>query len=471
MLKIHQLFFLNTLALFIGTLVIASIVGYYTLKEMIVNDHINHLKKTLELVATKANQSNTADHYAKSIHNQTDYRTTIFDTEGQVIAESDLDKRAVDPDHNRIEVMHSAIEPYGIAVRYSKTLEEDYIFTAKQIPFGGNIVILRLGVTLDSVMEYFYELWIKLAASFVLFIIIALILAFKISEKAQYDIAQITHYLHEISAKNYMAVLKPQYFREFLQITLLLKNLVKKLRNRDKQKRKYTARLRLINKQQNDVLSAISHEFKNPIAAIVGYTETLEEDPNLNLAIRKKFLGKIHSNAMKISHMLDRLALSVKLENNDLSIKPSYFDLDTLCRDVTCALQAKYPSRTIVYEGESKEVFADKTMIDLVITNLIDNAIKYSENEVSLRICENTVEITDQGIGIAPNELELITSKFYRVQKNSWDNSMGLGLAIVSYVLKLHESYLNITSTLGVGSTFAFSTDTFNQTSSTPHHP
>lgn len=471
MLKIHQLFFLNTLALFIGTLAIASIVGYYTLKEMIVNDNINHLKKTLELVATKANQSNSADHYAKSIHNQTDYRTTIFDTEGRVIAESDLDKRSVDSDHNRIEIMHSAIEPYGVAVRYSNTFGEDYIFVAKQIPFGGDIVILRLGVTVHSVMQYFYQLWTKLAASFFLFIIIALILTFKISKKAEYDIAQITQYLHDISAKNYMAVLKPQHFREFLQITLLLKNLVKKLRTRDKQKRKYTARLRLINKQQNDILSAISHEFKNPVAAIVGYTETLSEDSNLNLAIREKFLGKIHSNAMKISHMLDRLALSVKLENNDLSIKPSLFDLDVLCRDVTCALQAKYPSRTIIYEGLSKEVFADKTMVDLVITNLIDNAIKYSENEVTLRLSEHTVEIIDQGIGIAPHELELITSKFYRVQKNSWDNSMGLGLAIVSYVLKLHDSHLKITSTLGVGSTFAFSIDTFHQTSSTPHHP
>ena len=257
MLKIHQLFFLNTLALFIVTLAIASIVGYYTLKEMIVNDNINHLERTLELVATKANQSNTPDHYAKSIHNQTDYRTTIFDMDGKVIAESNLDNRAVNSDHNRVEIMHSAIEPYGVAVRYSKTIEEDYIFVAKQIPFAGAIVTLRLGVPVHSVMGYFYQLWSKLAASFLLFIIIALILAFKISKKAQYDIAQITQYLHEISAKNYMAVLKPEHFREFLQITLLLKNLVKKLRNRDKQKRKYTARLRLINKQQKDRKSVV----------------------------------------------------------------------------------------------------------------------------------------------------------------------------------------------------------------------
>ena len=241
---------------------------------------------------------------------------------------------------------------------------------------------------------------------------------------------------------------------------MLLKNLVKKLRNRDKQKRKYTARLRLINKQQNDILSAISHEFKNPVAAIVGYTETLEEDANLSLAIREKFLGKIHSNALKISTMLDRLALSVKLENNDFSTKLSTFDLDILCRDVTSTLKGKYPLRTIVYEGHPKEVYADKTMMDLLITNLIDNAIKYSEDIVTLKLTDHAVEVIDRGIGIAPSELELISNKFYRVQKNSWDNSMGLGLAIVSYILKLHDAVLRIESTLGIGSTFSFGLDT-----------
>ena len=461
MLKIHQLFFLNTLALFIGTLAIASLVGYYSLKSMIVEDRIDYLKKTLELVTLKANQSSSLDHYANAIHNQTDYRATVFDTNGSVLAESDIDKRSVDSTLNREEIMNATTQPYGVEVRYSQTFEDDYIFVAKQIVFQNEIVILRLGIPLQKVMGYFYALWLKLAASFALFIVIALVIASKIAKKAHYDMAQITHYLQEISAKNYSAILKPEYFREFLQITLLLKNLVKKLRNRDKQKRKYTAKLKLINKQQMDILSAISHEFKNPVAAIVGYTETLEEDPLLSLAIREKFLGKIHTNALKISTMLDRLALSVKLENNDLSLKPTTFDVDSLCKEVTSTLQGKYPSRRIEYEGFPMTITADKTLLDLVITNLIDNAIKYSETKVILRLNGSMLEVIDQGIGIEPSEQEHIAAKFYRVQKNSWDNSMGLGLAIVSYILKLHGTTLTIQSTLGVGSTFGFSLEHF----------
>ena len=98
-------------------------------------------------------------------------------------------------------------------------------------------------------------------------------------------------------------------------------------------------------------------------------------------------------------------------------------------------------------------------MIELVIVNLVDNALKYSEEEVSITLTEHTLSIRDKGIGIAPAELDKITSKFYRVQKNRWDNSMGLGLSIVSYILKLHDTTLNIESALGVGSTFSFKLD------------
>jgi signal transduction histidine kinase len=377
--------------------------------------------------------------------------------DGNVLAESNIDKRSVDSAKNRKEVMNAQTMPYGIETRYSSTFGEDAIFVAKRIAFGGEIVIVRLGVNLAVVMDHFYDLWLKLAGSFAFFIIIALVMSYKMARKIQYDIDQITVFLHEISTKNYNATLKPKFLREFLQITLLLKNLVKKLRNRDKQKRKHTARLRLINKQQNDILSAISHEFKNPIAAIAGYTETLQEDMNLSLSIREKFLGKIHSNALKMSSMLDRLALSVKLENNDFSIKPTLFDLNVLCQEVVSNLHGKYPKRILTYTGAPLAVSADKTMMDLVITNLADNALKYSEDGVEIVLDGQKLSVVDHGIGIAPHELELISSKFYRVQKNSWDNSMGLGLSIVSYILKLHNSSLDIASVQGEGSTFGFS--------------
>ena len=468
MLKIHQLFFLNVLGLFSAALVIASIISFFTLKSMIIEDGKSDLIRSIKILESQVTNSSDLDRFASDTAQKTGYRVTLIDENGVVVAESNADKRTMENHLGRIEVMQAMSEPYGITIRYSKTVQTDFIYVAKKIKKSGHTVYFRLSMGLEGVMDHFYGLWLKLFGVFAVLMAVALAIAYNISKKARHDISQITRYLDEISAKNYKAVLKPEYFREFLQISLLLKNLVKKLHNRDKQKRKHTAKLRLINKQQNDVLSAISHEFKNPIAAIMGYAETLHDDLNLDPKIREKFLGKILGNTHKITLMLDRLALSVKLENNDLSIKPALFDLSDVCTDTVSVLQGKYPYRKIIYHGISKNVYADKTMIELVLTNLIDNALKYSEEEVTITLDEHTLSITDKGIGIAPVELEKITSKFYRVQKNHWDNSMGLGLSIVSYILKLHDTVLKIESTLGIGSTFSFNLDQMIPPKSTP---
>jgi two-component system, OmpR family, phosphate regulon sensor histidine kinase PhoR len=456
-LKIHQLFFLNVLGLFVVALLVASFISYYTLKSMIIHDSEKRLIENISLLEPLLTSTNDFDRFVSQASGKTFLRVTIIDEDGNVIAESDADKTMMENHSGRIEIMQAMTQPYGVAVRYSNTVKTDFIYVAHKVTTPEKVFYVRLAMSLESVMDHFYTLWVQLVGAFSILVAIALAIAYNISKKARYDILQITQYLDQVSSKNYRAVLKPEYFREFLQISILLKNLVKKLHNRDKQKRKHTAKLRLINKQQNDILSAISHEFKNPIAAIMGYAETLHDDLNLDPKIREKFLDKILSNTHRVTLMLDRLSLSVKLENNDLSIKPTSFDLALVCHDSISILQAKYPDRSIRYGGDSKIIFADKTMFELVITNLIDNALKYSEEEVSVTLTDAFLRISDKGIGIAPSEIDKITSKFYRIQKNRWDNSMGLGLSIVSYILKLHDTELRIESSPGIGSTFSFS--------------
>ncbi|MBD3799166.1 ATP-binding protein [Sulfuricurvum sp.] len=468
MLKIHQIFFFNILGLFMVALIVASLMSYYTLKSLIIHESEERLVEHISLLEPLLISTNDFDRFVARVSGKTFLRVTIIDEEGSVIAESDGDKTAMENHVGQLEIMEAMSKPYGVSVRYSNTINSDFIYVARKIVTPKKTFYIRLAMSLEKVMDHFYTLWIQLVGAFSVLVAIALIIAYNISKKAHYDILQITHFLDQVSAKNYKAILKPQYFREFLQISIMLKNLVKKLHNRDKQKRKHTAKLRLINKQQNDILSAISHEFKNPIAAIMGYAETLQDDLHLDPKIRAKFLDKILSNTQRITHMLERLSLSVKLENNDLQIKPNEFDLSGVCIDTISILQAKYPHRTITFNGGTKTVFADRTMIELIVTNLVDNALKYSEEEVLITLGDTTLSVSDKGIGIAPSELDKITSKFYRVQKNRWDNSMGLGLSIVSYILKLHDSTLNIQSTLGVGSTFSFSLENMVRTKGNP---
>jgi len=335
-------------------------------------------------------------------------------------------------------------------------LDSDFLYVAKKLDYKGESIYLRLAMSLAEIMHDFYSLWFKLLGVFFVILLIALYATRSMSQKIVYDITQITKYLDAISNKNYKASIKTEYFYEFLQISLLLKNLVKKLHHRDKQKQKYTAKLRLINRQRNDILSAISHEFKNPIASIMGYAQTLQQDPDLEVKIRDKFLAKISSNGEKISKMLDRLALSVKLEHGDLQIKEGTFNLKLLCEEVIANLGSKYKLRKIILHAKEYVVNADKTMLELVLINLIDNALKYSEDDVEVILDEGCLFVKDKGIGIKEKHLDKVTSKFYRVEKNSWDNSMGIGLAMVSYILKAHKTELLIKSSYLQGSTFSF---------------
>lgn len=431
-------------------------VAYLSIKYAAIDEHEEYLKKQITLLQMQLPYVENLDVFAKNIKNINNNRVTLVDEDGTVLAESDKDRTKMDNHRGRPEIMDAALNEYGFITRYSDTLNIDFVYVAKKVSYKNKPVFFRLAVSLDRVMEEFYALFLRLVIVFSIFLAIGLAIAYKISKKIRHDITQITEYLREISEKNYKAIIKPEYFSEFLYIALTLKNLAKKLHNRDKQKRKYTARLRLINKQRNDILSAISHEFKNPIASIQGYAETLVDDPEANLQIRMRFLDKIMQNAKKITSMIDRLSLSVKLENEDLKISPTVFDIAELTQEVIMNLGKKYKDRQMLFTGEPYMVKADKTMMETVLINLIDNAMKYSQEDVTIALLDHKIMIIDKGMGIAEHELDKITSKFYRVQKNTWDNSMGLGLALVTYVLKLHNSALSIESKEGEGSIFAF---------------
>ncbi len=455
--KIHQHFFLNFLALFAGLLAVASFVGYLTYKSIVVSDYEERLSQDIELLAFELPRVEDMDAFARRIHDKTGLRVTVIAADGTVLAESNTDKTQMENHAGRPEVMEAARQRYGAEIRYSHTLHYDLLYVAKRLPWKGQPVTLRLAIGLKQMFDRYWESYVNLIAVFVVFIVFAFFLSSRMSRRLRYDIAQITDYLQQIAAKNYKAEVKPRYYSEFLQISVQLKNLVKRLRQREKQRRKYTAKLRLINQQRSDILSAISHEFKNPLAAIIGYTETLREDPNVSVKIRQRFLEKVLSNARKIEGMLDRLSFSVKLENNDLQIRKDAFDMADVCQDVAATLGKKYPDREILCDAEPTPVQADRAMMEVVLTNLIDNALKYSDERVEVRLKDGRVSVVDHGMGIPKKELENITSKYYRVVKNTWDNSMGLGLSIVSYILKLHGSELEIESEIAKGSIFSFS--------------
>lgn len=454
--KIHQHFVINFLLIFCTTLFLSAAVSYFAIKNINLTQYKASLKEKIEIIKVLLPKIESLNEFALEMKEKTDHRLTLIDDNGHVLVESDFDAREMENHSDREEIRLARAEVDGYAVRHSKTLGIDFLYLASQFNLQGNPIFVRLSMPLSSVTHDFYSMWLRITVIFALSIFVGLYLIYRLSKKIQNEISKLTTTLDEISNKNYKAVVNASFSKEFFEIEHHIKKLTTTLEKRVKQKRKYAAKIKLISKQRSDIISAISHEFKNPIASVIGYAQTLLDDPNANIDIKKRFLEKIVKNSQKISTMIDRLALATKFENGDFTPKITTFDLYLCAQEIINNFKDKYPDRTFTLHGSSYRVNADKTMIDMLISNLIDNALKYSDDEITVVLREGSLHVRDKGIGIAKEELEKVTNKFYRSNTMSWDNSIGLGLALVKYILNLHESTLTIQSELGVGSDFSF---------------
>ena len=246
------------------------------------------------------------------------------------------------------------------------------------------------------------------------------------------------------------------FTREFETINVKLIQILRKIKRREKEKRKYIAKIKLKNRQRSDMLSAIAHEFRNPIASIMGYSQTLTDDEDIPPMLRKKFLYKIYNNGDKIEELLSRLLLWNRFESGEQKLQLSKFDLYPLMCEIAVNLEDKYKGREIIVKEGFLKVYADKALMEIVLKNLVENALKYSTEPIVVQLIDNRVLVVDKGVGISAENLDKVTKKFFRTDEHSWDNSMGLGLAIVKQILKLHETLLVIESEENVGSVFSF---------------
>ena len=275
--------------------------------------------------------------------------------------------------------------------------------------------------------------------------------------KMQKELLSINSYLANFKTRDLTHRKTDFSTKEFSDINENLIKVLNTAKKRESTKRKYNAKLKLKNRQRGDMISAIAHEFRNPIASIMGYSQTLQDDPNIPEPLQRKFLDKIYNNGNKIELLLSRLILWNKFESGDATLHKSRFDISQLIVNIKENRDDKYRHRDIIVELTPTVVNADRTLMEVVIKNLIENAFKYSKDEVLVKVENGTVQVRDHGVGIGKEDIEKVTKKFYRTDKHTWDNSMGLGLSIVKTILSLHNSELKINSQLGKGSTFSFS--------------
>lgn len=221
---------------------------------------------------------------------------------------------------------------------------------------------------------------------------------------------------------------------------------------------------------RKEFMGNIAHELKTPLFVVQGYIETLLDGALKDKKVRKKYLEGANKGVERLIYIVRDLDMINQLESGELILKRDYFDIISLVKNVFELLEMKAVMKNITLTfdrdySDAISVNADRERIEQVLINLIVNSIKYGKEdgttEVSIEnISKNRVlvRITDNGEGIAKENLSRIFERFYRVDKSGSrkEGGSGLGLSIVKHIVEAHAEKIYLESQLGIGSEFSF---------------
>jgi two-component system phosphate regulon sensor histidine kinase PhoR len=223
-------------------------------------------------------------------------------------------------------------------------------------------------------------------------------------------------------------------------------------------------RLERLELVRQEFLSNVSHELRTPLTSIMALAETLEAGAINDQEHNRRFLSIIQKNAARMHRLIDDILELSAIEAGNVKVQPQSVELHSLIEDVVGSLSAAAEARGISIRNlvELKaRVFADPHRMVQMLTNLIDNAIKFNRDggTVSIKYDSNSggrISVEDTGEGIPAHHLDRLFERFYRVDRarSRELGGTGLGLAIVKHLAKAHGGEVTVESRFGEGTVF-----------------
>ncbi len=229
--------------------------------------------------------------------------------------------------------------------------------------------------------------------------------------------------------------------------------------------------LKELDSLRRELITNVSHDLRTPLAALDGYLETLELKGDLNKEDRVEYLAAARKNANRLKRLIDDLFDLSRLDANAVKANFESFPIQELVQDIILKFKAIADKKELLLSFKTQDdldfVYADIGLIERLITNLLDNAIRHtpSGGEVAVSLKQNNnlvhIELADTGVGIEEEDVKHIFERFYRVSKERDSKGSGLGLAISKRIIALHNQEIKVQSKIGQGSVFSFSLETF----------
>ena len=228
--------------------------------------------------------------------------------------------------------------------------------------------------------------------------------------------------------------------------------------------------LKIREEYRREFLGNISHELKTPLFTVQGYISTLLDGGMKDKTIRKKYLERALNGVERLVYIVEDLDTIAKLEMSDEKITMAPFDIVQLIQNVMDLLEMKANKKDILMTFDDKYnkpivVYGNYDKIQQVVTNLIENSIKYGtiggSTEIGIEDVVNNrvlINISDNGEGIDAKNIPRLFERFFRVDKSGArsEGGSGLGLAIVKHIIEAHNEKIFVESKFGVGSKFSF---------------
>ncbi|MDE6024766.1 MAG: cell wall metabolism sensor histidine kinase WalK [Lachnospiraceae bacterium] len=289
---------------------------------------------------------------------------------------------------------------------------------------------------------------------FLLLVIISFVLLALISGKIMRPIKKINSVAEEYSTGNFETKMDITSNDEIGQLAVTLEYMASELSKLDEYRREF--------------ISNISHDFRSPLTSIKGYIEAIQ-DGTIPPEKQDKYLSIVLNETQRLTKLTTGLLELNNYDSYGLWLITKDFDIIDLVRDAMNTFEGKCQEKNISLilnnHCEITTVNADKTKIEQVIYNLLDNAIKFTPNDKNIYITLEEkrdkifVSVKDEGCGIPSDSLNKVWVRFYKADASRGRDKQGtgLGLAITREIVKAHNENINVVSTEGVGSEFTFS--------------
>lgn len=398
----------------------------------------NQLKEQLRVVESVVENQLAQDDDTAFISNHIDknVRITLVAKDGTVIADSQESANKLGNHLNRQEIQQAIKNGEATVTRHSDTQEKKVYYFAKQLDNGN---ILRVSAEAKSIGKFFSDYIIYILLCIIVVIVAAVFVSMGITKSIIKPITQLGQSLDNIDKFKSDEELKPL-------VNALLQQ-KKKQKMLDKQKKQFTAN--------------VSHELKTPLTSIAGYAELIETGMAKPEDI-KPFAGVIRKQALRLVNLSeDIIQLSQLEESDDEDMSFESVNLYEIAQRCVEALNINAINKcvTLNLTGEECYIRGKAQLVEELVYNLCDNAIRYNKENGNVTVTVSPLEkgasvsVKDTGIGIPKKYQERIFERFFRVDKSrsKATGGTGLGLAIVKHITQLHDAKLEISSEEGKG--------------------